>query len=193
MLASIPPMMQPVQRETKPSQPPGTKNAQNRVPCLGLTTCLVLKLGLSSLDFWSPLFYISLLPSSKRCWKRASIQRAQGKLGTQRQVSHPASPVKHSPWFGDRPGNGVCWFPGMDAVVATLAWKGAPPSVGEAFALELIGGAGQGALHAAFRCRNITLKAQEHALTLSVGLGTFSSSALRSLSRQPRDSLGDEG
>lgn len=39
----------PIQGETKPFQPKGTKGGQNSIPLLLINTCLLLRLGLSCL------------------------------------------------------------------------------------------------------------------------------------------------
>ena len=63
MLTRAPSSVWPIQRETKPSQPLGTKNVQNRVPWLGLNTYLLLKVGLSSPELSPPhsLFLYSFI------------------------------------------------------------------------------------------------------------------------------------
>lgn len=63
MLTIVPPLIWAIQREAKPGQPLETKNAQDRVPWLGLTTCPLLELGLSNPEFGAPhsMFLSSLI------------------------------------------------------------------------------------------------------------------------------------
>lgn len=136
MLTSVPPRIWPVQRETKPGQPRGTKNAQNRVPWLGLTSYLLLKLGLSNLEFWSPLFYISFFHSSKRYLRRANIQQVQGKLGIQRWLRHSRFLSETSCSLETGLGTACAGSKGWMLWLPRVHRKGVPPSAGEAFALE---------------------------------------------------------